>query len=728
MNRIFSGAVASALLMGILMSSAGCKSKPKREHEVIKETDTWYSCNEIDVAGGCNALNYEHFTFMTPVVIDDYVVATYNAYNDLYSDPPHDPVCIFDSAGNLLKELEITNEIELSSKVGIVEEKGKMVFYYSSNGKLWKAEINMTSFELENHREIDLGGESIQFTNCLASEDYVFVAGIKKGINYFFVIKDDAMIFSKEMNVDYPVLHGVAPKDGGFQLLNYSSLYYFDPAKSELKYDSMIYDSNIMRNEVIGFDGRTYVKEADGIYVDGEPYVKYCDTDCNVYRFMLANLLEVTEDSIVLNIGITTYGNETPMVMCLHKTASNPNAGKTVISAKSYGNCIDTMTGEAIRRFNKENKDYFVKYASISLGFISDEVFLENYEKDFKEEIVSSEAADIYFGVDSLWWFQNDDYFIDIGKEIELDQSTYYTGIINSAARDGKLFYMPLSYTAEGLWTDASNVKSGARGFTYDEYIEFVSTVGNGTDSISEYYSQEEYFNLCFSMMNDTWFKNGEVNVANAEFELMCEYIVNNVPEKPLITEEQFFEGSFKTNSSFVFRDVDPYDCFHLMGKYKDPVILGLPTSDGRGPAALISSSVSVSAVSDLKEGCLDFIRLLISKDVQELCISNPINRTALPAVLDRYMQRFTYEYKAAGFTSEKEAAQYDYYFPTEEMKASYIANMEKVEVVWTSDASIRAIVNEELSALYSGQKDVKEIETMLESRLKILYSEKYSK
>ena len=719
--------MASILFAGIAASFTGCSTKAKREHEVIKETDTWYSCNEIDIAGNCNALNYEHFTFLSTVIVDDFIVVNYNAYNDMFTDAPHNPICIFNSEGILLREFELAEEIPMSAQMGVAEVNDSLVLFYRSNGKLYRADINKTTFALENNREIDLGGDKVQFSNCVASEGYVFAIGVKQGKNVLYVIKDDEVIFSKDIPVDYPVLHGVASKDGGFQLINYSSLFFFDPVKKELRSEGTIFGHTGLRNEVTGFDGRNYVKKADGIYVDDEPYVKYSDTDCNVYRFMLADLLEVTENTIVLSIDVMDYGTETPYVMYLKKQDSNPHAGKTVIRAKSYGNSIDTMTGEAIRKFNNENSEYFVRYASVSQYYISDEEFAENYEKEFKKEIVSSDAADIYFGVDTLWWFQNEDCFVDLKKEIQLDPDTYYTKITDSAARDGKLFYMPLSFMAEGLWTDASKVKEGARGFTYDEYSEFVSTVGNGTDVISEYFPRDEYFIRCFSMMNDTWFKNGEVNIANSEFEIMCDYFIENVPEYPTISEEQFMSGDFIADRGYSFDTTDPYVCCHLLGKYKDPVLLGLPTSDGRGPAALITNSVAISAVSDLKTGCIDFIKLLLSKDIQEQCIYNPINRTALPGVLDKVMDKFMYEYKVAGFNSESEAARYNYYLPSDEMKNTYIANMERVEVVSASDPSIRAIVAEELSAAYSGQKDIKEIECSLEDRLKKLFSEKYS-
>lgn len=720
--------LASMFLFGSLISFAGCSSKVKREHEVIAETDPWYSCSRFDPASKCNALNYNHYTFWTPSVIDGKVVVTYNAYNDFYSDEVHDPICIFDPEGNLLKEFEITEELPMSRKLGVVEENGNMAVYYQSMGKLYKADINQTTYDIENEREIDIGGEAIQFANCMASEGYVFAVGSMSGENYLYVIKDEAVIFSKKILVDYPVLHGVTYKDGGFQLLNYFSLFFYDPAKNELRSDGTTFAHSGMQNEIIGSDGRSYIKKADGIYVDDEPYVMYSDTDCNVYWFMIADLIEVTEDTIVLKLDMMDYGTETPRIMYLKKEASNPHAGKTVIRTKSYGNTIDAMTGEAIRQFNNSNSEYFVRYASVSQDAISDEEFAELYEKDFREEIISPEAADIYFGIDSLWWFQNEDCFIDLKPELQLDMDTYYTKILDSASRDGKLFYMPLSFSAMGIWTNASNVKDKAKGFTYDEYSEFVSTVGNGKDAVSQYFSREEYFFLCFSVMNDTWFKNGEVNIANSEFETMCGYFINNVPEYPTITEEQYMSGEFTTVSGYTFSFTVPTDYCHLLGKYDDPVLLGLPTSDGRGPAAIISTSVSVSAVSDLKEGCIDFIEVLLSKDIQELSSDNPINRTALPSVLDRYGEYFYYDYKMAGFTSESEAAKYYYYFPNDERKAAYISNLENVEVVSATDASIRAVVSEELSEAYSGQKDIRDIEVSLEKRLKILYSEKYSK
>ena len=210
MKRIFSCILTSLLIAETVLAFAGCGAKVKRENVVIKETDTWYSCNVIDVAGKSSALDYEHFTFFTPMVIDDLIVATYNAYNDMYTDEPHDPILIFDSEGNLLKEFEITDELPLSSKLGVVKDGDAMALYYQSSGKLYKADINRSTWTLENSLEIDIGGETVHFMNCMSSGGYVFAIGVRNSKNILYVFNGGTVIFENEINVEYPVLEIIA--------------------------------------------------------------------------------------------------------------------------------------------------------------------------------------------------------------------------------------------------------------------------------------------------------------------------------------------------------------------------------------------------------------------------------------------------------------------------------------------------------------------------------------
>lgn len=733
MRKIISGAVATLLLCGTVFSFAGCKKEVKREHETIQATDAWYSCTDIDIGSISNATQYNNFHFFEPVVIGDLIFVSYNAY-DSFDTPALNPICVYNSEGELLREFEITEDIPLSRKLSMVSENAKPVLYYQSEGKLCKADFNESTYKLENMREIDIGGGSVQFIMGMSCNEYTFIVGEKQGSCVIYVVKGEEVVYHGDWHVEYGVISSVAPKENGVQICNYMQVYFFDPDKNEFKADGFLtHDYDATKKEVVGYDGRTYVKEADGVYVDGEPILKYCDTDGNIYRFMTSDLLAVTKNSVVFSSNITDYGYESPYIMMLYKQDSNPNAGKTVIKAASYGNNIDTMIGETIKRFNSEDQNYFIKYTSTSLDGMSDEELMEQYDKDFVETLTSSEAADIYFGIDQLWWYQTDDYFVDLSKELNLDPNTYYTNITDSISRDGKLYYMPVSFVAEGIWTDASYVDDGVKGFTYDEYKNFVQKAGNGTDILSEYLSRDEYFFLSFSTMNDIWFKDGKVDIANESFEKMCDYFINNVPEDPVFTEEDIMTGSYNDIANYhegveySYDVISPSVFNSILGRYDNPVFLGIPTADGRGPSAYIGTSVSISAVSDLKDECVKFINTLISKDIQELNISNPINKTALPAVMDNAIEKFKIQYKITGITTKAEEEEYHYYMPDDKMKQTYIDNMEKVEVVSSSDPSIKAIVTEELSSVYSGQKDIKEVSSSLENRLRTMYSEKYS-
>ncbi|MBO7425940.1 MAG: extracellular solute-binding protein [Clostridiales bacterium] len=724
MKRLFAGSMAILIMFAVLIS--GCGSKTLRERVTINSSDTWYKSKKIVYCDKCSADDYEYFYFRDPVSLDGSLLVTYNAYNS--NGAAHDPICLFDEDGNLIREFELNDEISLARLLNTGIDNGEPVLFYASDGKFCEAVLDVTTGEITGTDEFDLGGESDKIVDCTTCMGYIFALGTKQDKDTLYVFKDGSLIAKNEMFAPYDMLTRVKPDENGFSIQSENMMYLFDPDTGELKKDGVATMEDYIDGfgcEVIGSDGRTYVKKEDGIYVDDQPYVMFTDTDCNVTDFLDASLIEVTDERIVLSIYPSSYlfdrhGGED--IIILDKQNENPNAGKTVISAKSYGLSIDHMTGEAIKRFNDENKDYFIRY---SLKTIEDESEYEEYEKEFQEELISSEAADIYFSIDDLWWFQSDDYFVDLSKELDLDESTYYTKLINSASRDGKLYCMPVSFTATGLMTSGSNVKEGARGFTYEEYEQFVSTVGNGTDAVSESFGREDYFFMCFSQMNDTWFKDGKIDIANESFESMCGFF-ENVKEEPLYNEEDFMYGGWlETNKAYSYMMITPTFYSFLFGRYEDPTFLGLPSSDGRGPAAQIETSVSVSAVSDLKDGCVDFIKLLISQDIQESASYNPINRKALPAVLDREAEICTIEYEEAGFANETEAAQFDYYLPTDEIKYAYIESMEKVEVVSSLDPSIQTVVYEELSACFSGKKDVKEVEKTLQDRLTTLFNEK---
>ncbi|MCI1769927.1 MAG: hypothetical protein LKM40_07290 [Mageeibacillus sp.] len=88
---------------------------------------------------------------------------------------------------------------------------------------------------------------------------------------------------------------------------------------------------------------------------------------------------------------------------------------------------------------------------------------------------------------------------------------------------------MPVSYTLSGILTNSKNVPDDAKGFTFDEYKQFVDSVCNGTDPITS--GQAVYFTTCFSGMYEKFIVDGQANFNNDDFAALANYVKDNVPE-----------------------------------------------------------------------------------------------------------------------------------------------------------------------------------------------------
>ena len=70
------------------------------------------------------------------------------------------------------------------------------------------------------------------------------------------------------------------------------------------------------------------------------------------------------------------------------------------------------------------------------------------------------------------------------------------------------------------------DVPSDLKGFTFDEYADFVSDVCNGTDPM--YMEKTEFFTTCLSAMSDEFVTDGKVDYNKDSFKQLAEYTKNS--------------------------------------------------------------------------------------------------------------------------------------------------------------------------------------------------------
>ena len=116
------------------------------------------------------------------------------------------------------------------------------------------------------------------------------------------------------------------------------------------------------------------------------------------------------------------------------------------------------------------------------------------------------------------------------GQNNGINEADYFSNVIDAAQVDDKLLFIPMDFSVKGILTDRSNVRDGQTGFTFDEYVKFVSEACNGGNPLSG--TQLEVLTTLYSYADDSCINGKTVNFDNESFRAVCDYVKNNVNDK----------------------------------------------------------------------------------------------------------------------------------------------------------------------------------------------------
>ncbi len=520
-------------------------------------------------------------------------------------------------------------------------------------------------------------------------------------------------------------------------------------------------------------NGATYSIGNDGIHkFDAETYEDVVALSFNNCNFDMAGLgnpkvLDYTEERVVLTALVMKnhfLNSSEPdleyRLMTLTKADTNPNAGKTVINvANAAENCPNSFY-RAIFDFNESNENCFVKLVSLGNSDImssgtEDEAVanIANVSEEIKSEVMSATAPDIIFNAGDYWQLNSPEYFLDLcefmGGENGIDESMYFYNVINAAKTGDSLYQMPLAFDVRGIAASSEYAPSNGKGYTYDEFTNLIYGPCNGIIPIASD-SRIDFFNNNLSIMSDLFidYEGGRVDFSNEIFYSYARFCKDNIPENGFTEEELYNKlmlqgmvipsgvlGNVKVSdempSALYLYGIGAYA--NLVTGTSDAGLYGL-SCDGRGPAISIPFTAAITACSADPECSWEFIKYLLSDEVQinlSYDYVNPINidsvRNASLVAIAEMNEAYELNAQTVEMYAMSISEMYGkgIYNLDESAIDSYIELLKTAEYVIGNDYEVVSIIDEEVSAYFSGQKSIEEVASIINDRAQTVFDER---
>ena len=697
----------------------------------ILDRSTGKSINTLDLSNAFGKNEYfENATYENGVIIASLYAYDENTYESVHKTVEIDPATGKVLGSSTGGDAEQMMNIEHSFKVGDYKVDTEMVWEEKSSYNLYITAPDGHSTKVELKKA---GEDYYDIPVVLPKDDKTAVVPVNTG--------DGDYVFF-EMDLQSGNITEANASD--YEWLNLDFCY----------------------NPFTGSDGNVYFTSPVGItkinFKEKCMEAVFNFSWCGVNRNILSNLqiAEINDDSFVLcgdKYNAYSYESDNTadfIIVEFTKAAKNPHAGKSILELySSYGYTSDKIS-DAILKFNETNSDYFIevtdRYSKYDDANYSDINSDDEYEQmqmgvdakmgnQLAMDILNGEGPDILMNVCTYGQLNNDNYLADLSPYVgNLDPEKYFTNVVDSSRVNGKLYNLPICFVVEGIQTDPRNAGASGVGFTTDEYEKFLNNQLNGKDVITS--GQAYYFVKLYTAMSDKFIKDGKIDFTGPEFEQLAEYVKNNVPENAKRWDEvteinpAYAVGATIMKGDMPIEQAGPAiytRCYGLSTYFYSmqecqggTAILGLPSTDGRGPVVSPYTSVAVSAQAYNVDACGEFVKMLLSDEIQtEFAMMDEfvISREAFRAAGK----------KAVEYYNSEENMSMAYGNPDDQIKYSEknVEDMENIVLSCSScnvaDAAINLILVEEMPAYFSGQKPLSEVVAIAQDRAQKVLDER---
>ncbi|MBQ2156907.1 MAG: extracellular solute-binding protein [Clostridiales bacterium] len=781
-RRIVSALLAASMLCAVI-SSCGKKDEttvPSATGEVLTADSLWYDSQRMEL----NPFEGNRETIVNRAVFD-YSEGKISVVYDYMQIPSEEDylsenfdgsslngteLCVFDNSGNILNKSDlrklISNGTEpVAGARGFGFSDGKL-FVLSNAG--WETpDVILSVIDPASGAVLESFHYNASASQTLCGILPEEIIAVTDDIFMMYEKSGRVALFDKEGNARIDMMADLFGKDiffwDTFSDKNGNVVFSASDVQNESKQvalgNSVVTYQIRNMNPGGGFstdaaeDGHYYSVSNNGIAAYNEETASFdmkIPADCfnaDYSEFYRLSVLDYTEDEVILaNVhavdpltGIVAYK--------LKKAQTNPNAGKAKITVGLFGDYVVTKAlGKAIYDFNRMNEN---NYATLKIYSYKENRFEDADSKEkaardaannLMRDIRDGKGPDVIVNAFDVMELYDEDFLTDLNGLIDSDKEfnpeDYVKSVIDLAKTDGKLYQMPLRFGTLGLAAPSDCAPSNGTGYSFEEYKGVVSGANNGADSLAYKMDRSAYYSLLFTAMQSDLYKDAKWNLNSPEFEALASYCKDSVPEKCLANRN---DDNVKPPEDYKVIELQ----VEGIGTYISNVysqgknIYGYPSANGsHGVIVSVNSSAAISSQSQNKNGAWEFIKNMMSYDIQSIdpkyAFDSSINLKALKergsmAIAD--YNRTVQEYKNMDSYALEKARMMGVVIPDKEIDQTatdaYLALLDKATDVYRIDRNVLLITKEELPAYYTGQKDLNSVITIAQDRVQKVMDER---
>lgn len=500
------------------------------------------------------------------------------------------------------------------------------------------------------------------------------------------------------------------------------------------------YISETWKSDYYDEDGNLVEIETDGIHKGDELICDFANTYCNPAFLKLGSIVDVSDDHYAVVIRFNNLADHKNRIffVTFDKASSNPNAGKTILTAGFTGE-LELTLGTAISEFNKTNPDYYVlaKSYNVSEDDVSNDKLEVNKNlsttaiitNQLMIDMLNGDGPDILINTANYSQFNNDKFLMDLSSFVdeEFTEGVLFDNVIEASKTNGKLYQLPTTFAVNGIIMDAKNA-NGKVGFTFDEFGSYVSDACNGNNPLAPAGGRIEAFDSIYYPMAELMYDDkGNVDMKNGVFEQIASYCMDNIGEKQtgfVAPSNGMESASVRLNSFVSLNCIIPYLFANPMKT--DLAFTGIPSTDGRGPSIVATSSVAVSTSCCDEDGAKAFVKSLLTNEKNyEQVLENPILVSAAITTSNNLIGSYNNNYEMQlemSTPSQLNAMGIYYYDPA--LIDEYIAILKTANCTVAVDMNIMVIINEEIQAYFAGQKSIDDVIDIIQNRAQTVVDE----